>query len=54
MTSGNADEERVTVRLPAELPTLSRDASRILLAILVELTEVEALDGPQGGGDRDC
>jgi hypothetical protein len=54
MTSGNADEERVTVRLPDELPTLNRAAGRILLAILVELTEVEALDGPLEGRDRDC
>ncbi len=54
MTSGDADRERVTVRLPAELPVLNRTASRILLAILVELTEVEVLDGPMEGGGRDC
>lgn len=45
---------RVTVRLPDELPVLTATASRILLAILVELTEVEVLDGPPEGGDRDC
>jgi hypothetical protein len=54
MTSRNEDEERVTVRLPAELPVLNRAASRILLAILVELTEIEVLDGPVEGGGRDC
>jgi hypothetical protein len=54
MTSGNADEEHVTVRLPDEPPILTRYASRILLAVLVELTEVEALDGPLEGGDHDC
>jgi hypothetical protein len=54
MTRENHDERRVTVRLPDELPALNREASRILLAILVELTEVEALDGPMGGRDRDC
>ncbi len=54
MTSNDADGERVTVRLPAELPVLNRAASRILLAILVELTEVEVLDGPMEGGGRDC
>lgn len=54
MTRGDAEEERVTVRLPAELPVLTRSASRILLAILVELTEVEVLDGPTEGGRRGC
>lgn len=44
----------VTVRLPEELPVLNAATSRILLAILVELTTVEVLDGPPGGGDRDC
>jgi len=47
-------EEEIVVRVPDELPTLSRDASRILLAILVELTKVEALDGPQRGDASDC
>ena len=44
------EEEQIVVRVPDELPTLNRQASRILLAILVELTEVEVLDGPQDGG----
>jgi hypothetical protein len=43
------EEEEIVVRVPDELPTLTRRACRILLAILVELTEVEVLDGPQGG-----
>ena len=48
------DDGRVTVRLPDELPVLTPAISRILLAILVELTKVEVLDGPPGGGDDDC
>ena len=40
----------VWVRLPAELPPLSRVASRTLLAILVELTDVPVLDKPEGRG----
>jgi hypothetical protein len=54
VTSRNEEQERVTVHLPVELPVLNRAASRILLAILVELTEVEVLDGPVEGGGRDC
>lgn len=40
----------VTVRVPAEPPELNRPAARVLLAILVELTKVQALDGPAGWG----
>lgn len=47
------EEEQIVVHVPDELPTLNRQASRILLAILVELTEVEVLDGPQDGGAND-
>ena len=54
MTSSDADEQRVTVRVPADPPVLNRAASRILLAMLVELTEVEVLDGPLEGGGYDC
>jgi hypothetical protein len=50
----NEREEEIVVRVPDELPTLSREASRILLAILVKLTKVEVLDGPQEGGASDC
>jgi len=48
------EEETIVVRVPDELPILTRQVSRILLAILVELTEVEVLDGPQKGGLSDC
>jgi hypothetical protein len=40
----------VRVRLPAELPGLSRVSSRRLLAILVELTDVPVLDMREGRG----
>jgi hypothetical protein len=40
----------VSVRLPAEPPSLSRVASRTLLTILVELTDVPVLDKPEGRG----
>ncbi|MBB5959640.1 hypothetical protein FHS29_006261 [Saccharothrix tamanrassetensis] len=46
--------EDVTVNLPDALPPLTPVTSRALLAILVELTTVEVLDGPRAGGDRDC
>ena len=46
--------DEVKVYLPRELPALTPTTSRILLEILVELTEVEALDGPRDGGDGDC
>lgn len=46
--------EKITVRVPDELPVLSKRAARILLDILVELTEVEALDRPQERGSDDC
>jgi hypothetical protein len=36
----------VEVQLPVEPPSLTRAASRVLLAILIELTEVPVLDGP--------
>jgi hypothetical protein len=54
MTSDDADDEHIRFNFPDELPVLNRRASRILLAILVRLTEVEVLEGPQEGGSRDC
>lgn len=33
-------------RPPAELPVLTKEASRALLALLIELTTTEVLDGP--------
>ena len=44
----------ISVRIPTELPVLTGEACRVLLAILVELTEVEVLDEPPGRGPRDC
>jgi len=49
----STDEDVVTVHVPAEIPALTRGASRVLLAILVELTTVEVLDGPPEGECRD-
>ncbi len=46
-------DDAVTVHAPAEVPALTRGASRILLAILVELTTVEILDGPPEGECHD-
>lgn len=40
----SSPDDGVTVRLPAELPSLTPRAARALLAILVELTEVPELD----------
>jgi hypothetical protein len=40
----------ITVHLPPGLPVLTPEVCRILLAILVELTTVEVLDG-EGGRD---
>ena len=54
MTSADEGRQRVTVRLPAQLPVLSREASRILLAILVDLAEVEVLERPLEWGGCDC
>jgi hypothetical protein len=51
---GDVDDGRIEVRLPEELPVLNKRASRILLAILVRLTEVEVPDGPMEGDGRDC
>lgn len=50
MSAGDRESEVITVHVPPELPTLSTSVSRILLAILVELTQIEVLDGPAGRG----
>lgn len=50
MTAGDRDPEAITVRVPDDLPVLTLETSRILLAILIELTEVEAPEGPPGEG----
>ena len=44
IASGTGGDVRVC--LPVEPPSLSREASRVLLAILIELTEVPVLVGP--------
>ena len=54
MSGEEVDEQQIEVRLPDELPVLTQEVSRILLAVLVELTEVEALDGPPGKETHDC
>jgi hypothetical protein len=46
MSTDDQNGKQVTVRTPAELPALTARASRILLGILVELTEIEVPDGP--------
>lgn len=48
------EEEGITVYLPDELPVLTPQVSCILLGILVELTEIEVLDGPPEGVSDDC
>jgi hypothetical protein len=40
------------VRLPDEPPPLNREAARVLLGILVELTNVPVLGGPEEGGSH--
>ncbi len=47
------DREEVTVHVPVNLPLLTTPVSRALLAILVELTTVEILNTPPGGGPSD-
>jgi hypothetical protein len=44
---GGSTDDRVTVRVPEELPALTPRATRALLAILVELTEVPVIDTPE-------
>lgn len=48
MTRSTSDSESgspLTVRLPADLPVLTPPVSRVLLAILVELTTIPVLEG---------
>jgi hypothetical protein len=50
--TGRAEwKDKVTVNVPAELPAPTTRGWRILLAILVEVTTVEVLDGD---APRDC
>lgn len=54
MSSRGDGKEAPTVRVPDELPVLRRSINRILLDILVDLTEVETLDGSSGEGSHDA
>lgn len=54
MSAADPGKDGITVHIPAELPVLTMSVSRILLAILVELTEVEILGGPPEGTRNDC
>jgi len=54
MSAYREEGEDITVRLPAELPVLTPTVARILLDILIEVTEVPVLDVPAEGGRRDC
>lgn len=54
MTSDDPERGELKVNLPTELPVLTRRVSRILLDILFELSEAEALNGPPGGRCDDC
>lgn len=54
MSAADSDAKPVTVHVPAELPMLTTKVSRMLLAILVELTGVEVLDRPQERDPDDC
>lgn len=54
MSDGGGGKEAPTVRVPDELPVLTRSISRTLLAILVDLTEVETLDGSSREGSHDA
>lgn len=50
MSTVDRDDRKLTVRVPAEPPVLNREACRILLDILIELTEVPVLDEPRERG----
>ena len=49
---GGVDSEKIEVRVPSELPSLTPLVCRELLAILVELTSVENLDVSTRQGAR--
>jgi len=53
MSAGQSDDHAIVVRVPDHLPRLNPRASRILLAILVKLTTVEAPEPPPEGGTDD-
>ncbi|MFI6025088.1 hypothetical protein [Amycolatopsis magusensis] len=53
MSAAGFDGQPVRVILPVEMPVLTVAAARVLLAILVELTEVPVLDVPGEGVSDD-
>lgn len=54
MTGDDPERGELKVNLPEDLPVLTSRVSRILLDILFELSEAEALNGPPGGRCDDC
>lgn len=54
MTPDDAKDGELSFNPPSELPVLTKEVSRILLDMLIRLTEVEALDGSRGGRADDC
>jgi hypothetical protein len=40
----------IVVRVPAQLPVLTEQVGRALLAVLIELTKIEVLDAPPVAG----
>ena len=54
MSADDAGAGELRFNPPAELPILTREVSRILLDMLIRLTEVEALDRPRERGMGDC
>ncbi|MDT7728198.1 MAG: hypothetical protein QOI21_4774 [Actinomycetota bacterium] len=47
MSAGYSEDRPIRVILPVGLPELTPAVARGLLAILIELTEVPVLDGPE-------
>lgn len=45
----SGSDEGITVRVSSEPPVLTTESCRILLNILIELTEVPVLDAPREG-----
>jgi len=43
-------DEPLVVQVPTQLPVLTKQVSRVLLALLVELTKIGVLDGPPAEG----
>jgi hypothetical protein len=54
MSTEDREERRLTVRFPGKLPVLTPEVSRILLDILIDITETEVPDGPTREVTRDC